>query len=86
MNVLDDPAVGAEARNRAQQALMEAAEVARLEELAETMLRTWGVDDALVIIGEAGASAAVKSGRLDRTAASAIGDISTGPPGWSCPE
>lgn len=75
MNVLDDPAVGAEARNRAQQALMEAAEVARLEELAETMLRTWGVDDALVIIGEAGASAAVKSGRLDRTAASAIGDI-----------
>ena len=39
------------------------------------MLRTWGVEDAIVILGEAGASVAVKSGKLNRTAASAVGDI-----------
>lgn len=74
-DVLSDATIGPEARSRAQDALMNAADTARLEEVAESMLRTWGVEDAIVILGEAGASVAVKSGKLNRTAASAVGDI-----------
>lgn len=73
--VLSDASLGIEARSRAQDALMDAADTARLEELAESMLKTWGAEDAIVILGEAGASVAVKSGKLDKTAASAVGDI-----------
>lgn len=73
--VFEDPDAGAEAKNRAQQALLDAAENTRLEELAESMLRTWGLDDAMVVVGEQGVSVAVKSGRLDRAGAAAIGDI-----------
>jgi hypothetical protein len=73
--VLSDASLGIEARSRAQDALMDAADTARLEELAESMLKTWGAEDAIVILGEAGASVAVKSGKLDRAAAAAVGEI-----------